>query len=237
MIRSNNMPRRGFGIRSLVAALAVVLMSGTMSQAIDLITPTGLNPGDSFRFIFVSSSQVTRSSSLSTLQTTVTNDASGYTYNGQSVNWKLVGSQNSPRINAKDYIDGYNTNVPVYLVTGDKVANDLTTASGGLWSGSLLHAINAGITGTTISSNILTGTNATGDLASSLGGSAPTWGNSDLTTGGWVNSGYTNSGPFRVYGISENLTATVPEPSTYALAAIATGVMAAVARRRRARKA
>jgi hypothetical protein len=29
----------------------------------------------------------------------------------------------------------------------------------------------------------------------------------------------------------------VPEPSTYALAAIATGVMAAVARRRKARKA
>jgi hypothetical protein len=31
--------------------------------------------------------------------------------------------------------------------------------------------------------------------------------------------------------------ATVPEPSTYALAAIATGVMAAIARRRKARRA
>ena len=53
-------------LRSLVAAVALVcsLAVGPKAGAIDILTPAGLNPGDQFRFVFVSSSEVTRFSSL-----------------------------------------------------------------------------------------------------------------------------------------------------------------------------
>jgi hypothetical protein len=241
MIRSSHTPRRGFGLPSLVAAVAVVcsLAAGQQARAADILTPAGLNTGDTFRFIFVSTSSVSIfNTNFPSIDATLASNASGYTYNGQSISWSAIVS--SSGINARDRVGGFNTNVPVYLVTGDKVANDLTTSGNGLWSGSLLRAVNVGIAGNTINNNMATGTTASGTVGSSMGASVPTYGVSSSSGGGWLNSGnsvFGSGGPFRVYGISSDLTVAVPEPSTYALGAIATGVMAAVARRRKARKA
>jgi hypothetical protein len=229
-------------LRSIVAAVAMIcgIAAGQNACAVDILTPAGLNPGDTFRFIFVSTSSIGYSNNnFSGIDATLASDASGYTYNGQSISWSAIVSQTG--INARDRVGGFNTNVPVYLVTGDKVANDLTTSGNGLWSGSLLRAVNAGIAGNTINNNMITGTNASGTVGFPMGASAATYGVSSNSGGGWLNSGYSahgSGGPFRVYGISSNLTAVaVPEPSTYALATIATGVMAFVARRRKAKRA
>jgi hypothetical protein len=226
-------------LRLLVAAVAMIcgIAAGQNARAVDILTPAGLNPGDTFRFIFVSSSSVgSNNTNFSSIDATLASDASGYTYSGQSISWSAIVSKVGT--NARDRVGGFNTNVPVYLVTGDKVANNLTTSGNGLWSGSLLRAVNVGIAGNTINGSIITGTFASGTVGAGLGSTGPTIGVSSSSGGTWLDNGPTFGGSFRVYGISSNLTAVaVPEPSTYALGAIATGVMAWVARRRKARRA
>lgn len=113
-----------------------LMLSGFLSTGwaspIALHTPTGLNPGDKFRFIFVTTgTRNATSTDIADYNTFVNTDAGGATYNGSAVTWKAIGSTTT--VNARDNVGGFGTNVPVYLVTGTKVANSLTDTAGGLW--------------------------------------------------------------------------------------------------------
>lgn len=228
-------------LRSILAAVAIVLSMSASSRATDILPPAGLNPGDTFRFIIVSSTTVAayNSSSASYYDSFIATDTTGYTYGGQSISWKALVSTSS--VAAKDNIGGFNTSVPVYLVTGTKVANNMGTTSNGLWSSSLLAAVSRDIAGTNVgSTNVVTGTKADGTSETSggvLGGVAPYYGKSDLTNASWLHLSYSTAGfgsPFRIYGVSNELTvAAVPEPSTWALCAIATGVLGVASYRRK----
>ena len=129
------------GVAALIGSLAVP----TAASPISLNTPTGLNTGDHFRFIFVTGSTTAATSSdITTYDTFVRNSVSSLygnvTYGGSAItNWLAVGS--TPTVNAKNHLGGYSSSVSVWLPNGTQVASSLDTATGGLWSGTLAHEI------------------------------------------------------------------------------------------------
>jgi len=141
------------------------LVGGTASATqISLSTPAGLNPGDHFRFFFLTSvTRAATSTDIADYNTFVNSQASGATYEGNVVSWKAVGS--TATVNARDNVGGFGTNVPVYLANGTELAGDLTTSTSnkGLWSGLLFTRPTIGIDGNSVrASSAYTGSNKDG---------------------------------------------------------------------------
>lgn len=133
-------------------SLLYLLGTSVVLEAAPLSAPSDLAAGSSFRFIFLTSGTTTATSAdISDYNTFVQTQASGATYQGSTINWNAIGSTTT--VNARDNVGGYGTSVPIYLVTGIRIASNLTTGSGGLWSGTISSAANVGIDGLTISSN------------------------------------------------------------------------------------
>ena len=204
--------------------------AGTASAGQIVSTPTGLNPGDHFRILFITSGTTTATSTaIGTYDSFVNADANGATYNGSTISWQAVGSTSS--VNAITHIG--TTGDAVYLADGTKIAS--SDGLSGLWSGSLLNAPNEYLNGTSAGSGavVWTGTNTNGSSSSPLGGgSLVEFGSSDLKTGGWVHASVDfNSTTYNFYGISSDLVvpsaSSVPEPSTAVLAGL--GGLAALA--------
>jgi hypothetical protein len=196
--------------------VGVGVRAGTMLQ-----TPAGLNPGDTFRFVFVTDgSRDATSTNITDYDNFVQSQAGGATYNGVVVNWLAIGS--TATVNAIDHVGVAAT--PVYLVDGTLVTPN--TGSFGLWSGQLIHAINENISGgTTQQSFVWTGTrtNGTGDLTNlELGSvSLDTEAGNPLTADSlWVSQvPFFQNAEQGLYGISQDLTVpqSVPEPTSMVL--------------------
>ena len=195
----------------------------------DLIiaTPSGLNPGDQFRIVFltVGTTQAT-SSDIGYYNAFVNNDAinqaggsgNNVVYGSTVLTWTAIAS--TYEASAISNIGSFG--VPVYSASGTRITPSDTAT--GLWSGSLLAPINQFLTSPGFfNTGVWTGTLPNGSAAGSftLGsdselGSTP--GFSNKTNAEWVETGATPSGfTNNMYGISQVLTA-VPEPSTYAMA-------------------
>jgi hypothetical protein len=118
-----------------------------------LNAPAGLSAGDKFRFLFVTAGRtVAFSRTLNHYDTFVQNDvATNYgtaTYNGAVVtDWKVVGSVYG--VIARAHI-GDLADVSIWLPNGTKIADNQTTSTNGLWSGSLLNAPNSGLNGESV---------------------------------------------------------------------------------------
>ncbi len=202
----------------LVMASAV----GTASAGLIVSTPNGLNPGDHFRIMFVTTGTTTATStSISTYDSFVNTDANGATYNGSTITWQAIGSTSS--VNAITHIG--TTGDAVYLVDGTKVAS--SDGLSGLWSGGLLNAPDEYLNGTLASTaTTWTGTATNGSSSSPLGGgSLVEFGSPTSKTGIWVHASVDfNSSTYNLYGISNDLVVqsapSVPEPSTVVLAAV-----------------
>ena len=203
-------------------------------------TPTGLNPGDHFRIAFVTSGILNAvSTNIADYNTFVNAEAGGASYNGVTVQWFAIASTTAT--SAFDNIQS-TTSAPVYLNDGTKIADSLSIAAGGLWSGSLYKPIDQTLGGVTpFDTLVWTGTTVSGqiEVTRELGGLSnkpARLGFLTETDSTWI------SGPAFVriiavsfYGISEELTvAAVPEPSTAALLGVALGgLIIAQARARR----
>jgi hypothetical protein len=180
-----------------------------------LTAPAGLAPGTHFRFIYLTSggTQAT-SSDIAYYNSFVQSDASGSTFAGATVNWKAVAS--TATVNARDNVGGYGTSVPVYLVTGTRVSDNMTTSAGGLWSGTLLAAPRFLIDGTDIGfEEVWTGSfdDGTAYLALTLGAANPVVGLADQTNGLWILYFNPNRSETRkIYAVSEELV--VPPSAT-----------------------
>ncbi len=224
--------------KRFLAAFAVFSLLTGSAGAVDLVTPAGLNPGDTFRFIFLTSGTTTAASSnIADYDAFVTAQAGTTTYQGSPVSWVALGSTDS--VNARDHVGGFSTSVPVYLVTGTKVAGNLGTGAEGLWSGALLAAVNYGIGGTQITADPLltwTGSQANGNVNPGFGlgsNQGVNFGSIDQTGGSWLFTDAIGSNfEYRMYGISASLTV-VPEPGTIALAVCSAGILAIGMRRKR----
>ena len=185
-----------------------------------MATPAGLNPGDQFRFLFLTSgTQAATSTDIGGYNTFVNSQASGATYQGSVVSWNVVGS--TATVNARDNVGGFGTNVPVYLTNGTILAGDLTTSSSnkGLWSGTLFTTPTIGIDGNGVTSRFAhTGSNAdgTGLTDRQLGAASliAQYGDPTVNIGtfGWYFSlnAQPNSIATNFYGVSSELTGARP---------------------------
>jgi hypothetical protein len=194
-----------------------------------LQTPAGLNPGDHFRFVFITDGiRDATSTNITDYDSFVNVDAEGATYNGVVVNWLAIGSTDS--VDAIDHVG--QATATVYLSDGTLVTTDTTPT--GLWSGALVHEINLDLAGNIVPpvNFVWTGTNPTGTgFGGPLGSGTPQVGSATDTNGAWVSSGRSNSGdPRNLYGISSVLTVpqTVPEPSSLTMLGIALSVGIAI---------
>jgi hypothetical protein len=221
--------------RVLYVLFLLQFFVSTASAAIILQTPAGLSEGEKFRFIYLTSGTTTaESTDISYYNTFVNTQAQGATYDGNLVTWYAVAST-ADGTSARTNVGGFESTTPVYLVTGTKVADNMTATSlelvRGLWSTGesfaypLRAAVNVGIDGTPLSdSHVWTGSTAYGQASYPLGYAGPQnpgYGDSNLSTSGWLfNSAYdvVKSTPLPMYAVSQELTANaVPEPGTLAL--------------------
>lgn len=249
-----NLLRRLLTAAAVALGLAFANVPTAHGLPIDLTTPAGLNPGDTFRFVFVTDGQLygntgtinAVSSNISDYNTFVNAQAAGATYGGVTISWKAIGS--TATVHARDNVGGYNTLVPIYIVDGTRVANDLTENTGGFWSGSLLGTgpsrtkIHLAVDGTDVNSYTWTGTNDDGTAYSGYelgnGGSAE-YGDSNATSGFLAYSDDDPSYTMPMFAMSATLTvagpAAVPEIDPAGMGsvlALVTGVLGLLERRR-----
>lgn len=238
------MRHRSF-LSTLGQALAALLVVGEAASAstIILATPAGLNPGDKFRFLAVTSGSTTATSTdINTYNTFVQNDFGGATYDSVVVNWKAIGSTST--VNARDNVGGFGSLVPVYKpFTGTLLADNLTDVDG-LWSGFLYAPPNETLSESLGNGyfQIHTGSEANGLLDSSrhLGASQVRYGLTGAAfSASWIHSSFITSGSARrMYALSSELTvpSAVPEIDPVGMGsviAIVSGVLGLLERRRR----
>jgi hypothetical protein len=196
-----------------------------------LSTPTGLTPGEAFRFVFVTDGTTTATStSISTYNTFVNNDASNQaggglvTYDGVTLTWSAIASTAS----TSAITNVGETGAPLYMAANGGTLVTSSDTSSGLWSGSLINSINQDLNGNvnTVGS-VWTGTlpSGAGNPGNQLGTSDPTNGSTLHANAFWVdNFNLSASNDFFLFGVSQVLVAaSVPEPSTLVMAATALG--------------
>ncbi|GBL15072.1 hypothetical protein MTo_02382 [Microcystis aeruginosa NIES-1211] len=228
------------GILSGVA-LAATLGTAGAAQAALVVVPTDLLPGAQYRLVFVTAgTRDAASLDIGPYNTFVTNQATGGTpgidtaldtaLNGagfdlNTITWKAIGSTES--IDARDNTgtNPSSTGVPIYLIDGNRVANN----NADFWDGSLQHRINLQPNDVTTSADFVwtgSSSNGTGYDSSQLGGLYSQYvvvGRADQTTNQWI----TYSSPdyfsnYRLYAMSSMLTVPgnqpapvpVPEPAS-----------------------
>jgi hypothetical protein len=205
MIRSTHTPRRGFGLRSLVAAVAVVfsLAAGQSAQAVDITFDLTELPGKSSPYSLTSGGYTLLFTSIGISSFT---GSPGGVVTKSSRYFSISKTAGATDLIFKSYVV-------------DSIIND--------------NASSFNLTGGTGTSN---GNTLTAYTTFNYNGSYSLVGSQTVTYNP-VNF-RPDDGPGSTEVTLNALTFTaVPEPSTYALGAIATGVMAAIARRRKARKA
>jgi MYXO-CTERM domain-containing protein len=228
--------------RSTLSILAsLFLSSAAQAGVVSLTAPSGLANGTKFRFLFVTAGTINATSSnIATYNTFVNSQAGGATYNGSAVSWAAVGSTTT--VNARDNVGGFGSNVAIYLVNGTKIADNMTTGTGGLWSGGILSLAALDISGAQVAGLIWTGSfsnglskiqtsGTSGDWTLGASGGTSAFGFNTNTSGGWLDFANTTSTTSnRMYGISQELTVG-PVPSPGALALL--GAAGLLRRRRR----
>jgi hypothetical protein len=188
-----------------------------------IVTPAGLQPGDTYRLLFVTTSDTTATSSnITDYNAFVTAQAySEPMLASLGTTWKAVASTAT-----ESAIENTGTNPavmgqPIYNLAGSLLA----TSNADLWDGALSSPVmfdEHGAAPHPGHQEVWTGTElngAAGDPDEVLGSATPSWGLSDSATS-WIYAGhgtYPASGEHTFYAISGVLTVPAPEPSTAAL--------------------
>ena len=213
------------------AGVALATLGTSAAQAALVVVPTGLNPGDQYRLVFVTDgTRDALSTDINTYNSFVTNEANKPALNSAlttagfnlgTITWKVIGSTASVAARDNTGTNPSSTGVPIYLINGNRVANN----NADLWDGTINVPINRTPSDLgSISSNVWTGSNTDGSIGINLGGSSTgvgQTGNSAANNSTWIFDSLTPlvfASP-RFYGMSSILTVpgspvTVPEPSS-----------------------
>jgi hypothetical protein len=227
-------------IRSLLTA--VTLLVSCLESAAIVTVPAGLNPGDQYRLVYVTTSITTAlSTDMSYYNGVVQSDValsaelsalapiSGWTVIGSS--FPVSANTNTSTLPGTD-----GSGISIFNLGGEILA----TSYADLWDGSLINSVSFDRSGSIASSNVWTGTGADGEAFSStsLGNGGALGlvriGVPSSTSATWINNGGDNIGDLRpLYAISPILTvAAIPEPATSALLLGLAGLIAVWYRRR-----
>jgi hypothetical protein len=216
--------------RSAAWALPLALVFGLASaaHAAAIVIPPGLNPGDTYRIIFVTSNTSNGSSAnianYNNFVTIQANLDAGLA--GLGTTWTALASTAAVNVLTNTGLSAADTTTPFYNTAGNLIATGVRVATTGLYGLQTTAHQNIILLASgsfAIGSNVVfTGTMPGGASSSSpLGSSTPSAGRFDSTNSIWT-FGVTRSAsdPARLYGISGVLTvptATTPEPSSLAL--------------------
>lgn len=190
-----------------VCALILVVLSPIVSAS--LVVPAGLNPGDTFHVIFVTSTTTDATSSdINTYDAFVQSaaDAAGIgTTIG--VGWLALGSTTT--IDAYDHLSPLfsNLSAPIYNQNGELVASGYAD----MWDGALNSAVAYTENASYRLSEVWTGSHQTGigSIGYELGTSYVTDGTSTTTDQDWIQATSENAtNPFSLYAISQQLVVT-----------------------------
>lgn len=219
-------------IRRLALAATVIAGSVGAAQAVPTTLPAGLNPGDSYRLAFVSStSQFGQFSDISIYNTFVDNLAKSVTELNAlvGIDWTAIVSTRT--VDARDNTDtnpGTSTGAPIYLLDGTTVIAD---NNADLWDGTIDNLFNIDENGNTVvNAQVWTGssTDGTGRDGQELGTPTPITGGTNSVIAAWITStspASTNS--FRLYAISDTITIPGGPPPTELPAPGPLGLLAA----------
>jgi len=207
------------------------LVTASAAQAALVVVPTGLNPGDQYRLVFVTDgTRDAQSTDINTYNSFVTNEANKPALNSAlttagfnlgTITWNAIASTESVAARDNTGTNPSSTGVPIYLIDGNRVANN----NADLWDGTINVPINRTPSDLgSISSNVWTGSNTDGSIDINLGGTptgAGRTGNSAANNSTWIFdsiSSLTSTSP-RFYGMSSILTVpgspvSVPEPTS-----------------------
>jgi hypothetical protein len=222
---------------SLSIVLAALVITVAAPSAAPITLPTGLNPGDQYRLVFITSSiRNAMSANIADYNSFVSGVANGVAeLAALGTNWTAIASV--PGTDASENTDtvfGDSPDLPIYLLDGTKMADGILD----LWGGSRDVPINITEDGSFYSGLefVWTGTDSlgTGEFGEWLGTSGPVVGNLLAIDGGWINDGSFPSSLFlSLYGMSGVLTVTaVQEPATVAILAMSLVVLTVSWRRR-----
>lgn len=240
----------------LAVALAGIVPGFAGSLPSTYLVPPGLNYGDQYRLMFVTSTtRDANSSNIGDYDSFVTSvaNAGGSVVQELGVQWKAIGS-------TADYWDittysinhiATTPNVPIYGLDGIQIATGAGNGSQELFSGSLMSGIHISEQATDLTgSRVFTGTTVAG-LANHYPPSYGYWytlgffqdytmtGLSGSTDSTWVEAGAVwrngTAAQYSLYAISPVLTNDAPEAGTISMVMIG-GVLLGLARRRLPRR-
>jgi hypothetical protein len=216
----------------LVFALGIA----SRSDAGTIIFPPGLQPGDQFRLVFVTStSRDATSTDINDYNLFVSNVANSVpALAALNATWKAIASASAGNITAESNISDLAT-APVYRLDGLEVASTQAALFDACCT-SLLNPIRLDENGQLQNQFVWTGTNESGGIipANPLGSPGPTVGAPTSVDGTWLNaSSSENNVPRQFYAISSALTVPTPEPATIGLSALGMAILLLLARARR----
>lgn len=240
-------PARRFA-QLIITALGILTISG--ANAAPITAPTGLNLGDQYRLVFVTSGVTPVSSTdIADYDAFVTAQANTITeLVTLNTNWRVIGGTAS--VNLRDHTDtvpstvtGGSLGVPIYLLNGVQLVDSYDN----LWDGSIDVPLNVDESGATFVSTLYQSSVATGSAYGTRDGttyagrelgstSGPILGDAQRTDVGWAGAvGVPAGGSYHLYGISDLITVgaaesgTVPVPAPLLL--FGAGIAAATLRR------
>ncbi|WP_044035277.1 hypothetical protein, partial [Microcystis aeruginosa] len=129
------------------AGVALATLGTGAAQAALVVVPTGLNPGDQYRLVFVTDgTRDATSTNIDDYNNFVTNEVTGSPlataltaagFTPSAITWKAIASTDSVAARDNTGTNPSSTGVPIYLIDGNRVANN----NADLWDGSILTGI------------------------------------------------------------------------------------------------